>query len=43
MLEMKTVRKPYEGKLHVRFDEGGRGACLYSTIRNDPTIFPPAA
>lgn len=22
---------PYEGKPHVRFEEGGRGTCLYST------------
>ena len=31
MLEKKSVRKPYEGKPHVRFEEGGRGVCLYST------------
>jgi hypothetical protein len=23
MLEMNSLGKPYEGKLHVRFDEGG--------------------
>jgi len=32
--EMKFVGKPYEGKLHVRFEEGewAKIATLYSTI-----------
>lgn len=28
MFKMKSVGKPYAGKLHVRFDEGGRHPCL---------------
>ena len=28
----KSIGKPYEGKLHVRFDEGGADSLIYYVI-----------
>jgi len=31
-LEVKMIGKPYAGKLHVRFDEGGQDCCRWTTL-----------
>jgi hypothetical protein len=31
-LEVKMIGKPYAGKLHIRFDEGGQDFLLWTTL-----------
>jgi hypothetical protein len=39
MLEMNPVGKPYEGKPHVRFDEGGLAEKPVSTLPNETSSY----